>query len=59
MTALEIRARSFCNLVVSLRCRHFEVHRLFIERYSNSPHEIYKKLFEVLCAVIQKQFHVI
>ena len=32
---------------------------MFIEKYSNSQHEICKKLFEVLYAVIQKQFHVI
>ena len=33
--------------------------RLFIEKYSNSQHEICKTLFEVLYADIQKQFHVI
>ena len=32
---------------------------MFIEKYLNSQHEICKKLFEVLYAVIQKQFHVI
>ena len=45
--------------VLSLRCRLLEVCRLFIEKYSNSQHEICKTLFEVLYAVIQKQFHVI
>ena len=59
MNALQIRARSFCDLVVSLCCRLLEVYRLFIEKYSNSQHEICKTLFEVLYADIQKQFHVI
>ena len=45
--------------VLSLRCRLLEVYRLFIEKYSSSQHEICKTLFEVLYAVIQKQFHVI
>ena len=59
MTAPKIRAGSFRDLVLSLRCRLLEVYRLFIEKYSNSQHEIYKTLFEVLHTDIQKQFHVI
>ena len=59
MNAPLIRAGSFCDLVLSLRCRFLVVYHLFIGKYSNSQHEICKTLFEVLYAVIQKQFHVI